>query len=111
MLPQKRTTSARGVVGLFVVALSAAACGGSHGSAGAPPGTTAPAGSTATTVAAGAAFGTLPSPCGTGTAKGATANGVTDTTITIGSGDDAGYSAAPALDKELSDAVQPMIGW
>ena len=44
-----------------------------------------------------------------GTAKGATANGVTNTSITIGYGDDAGYAAAPGLDKEMSDAVKPMI--
>ena len=36
---------------------------------------------------------------------------MTDTSITIGYGDDAGYSAAPGLDKEMSDAVKPMIKW
>jgi ABC-type branched-subunit amino acid transport system substrate-binding protein len=56
-------------------------------------------------------FGTLPSPCGPGTASGATANGVTDTSITIGYGDDAGYAAAPGLDKEMSDAMRAMITW
>ena len=57
------------------------------------------------------ASSTLASPCGHGTATGATANGVTDTSITIGYGDDAGYAAAPGLDKEMSDAMKPMIGW
>ena len=36
---------------------------------------------------------------------------MTNTTITIGYGDDAGYAAAPGLDKEMSDAVKPMIKW
>ena len=56
-------------------------------------------------------FGTLDSPCGPGAAKGATDKGVTDTSITIGYGDDAGYASAPGLDKEMSDAVKPMIKW
>ena len=64
-----------------------------------------------TSVSSAGKFGTLASPCGPGTAKGATDNGVTDTSITIGYGDDAGYSAAPGLDKEMSDAVKPMIKW
>jgi ABC-type branched-subunit amino acid transport system substrate-binding protein len=95
---------------MLLLGLVAAACGGNHsnGAAG--------AGSVSTTVAsttspAADKFGTLASPCGHGTAKGATANGVTDTSITIGYGDDAGYAAAPGLDKEMSDAVKPMIDW
>lgn len=69
-------------------------------------------GSTATTkVADETAFGDLPSPCGPGEAKGATAQGVTDTAITIGYGDDAGYQPAPGLSHELSDAMKAMITW
>jgi ABC-type branched-subunit amino acid transport system substrate-binding protein len=56
-------------------------------------------------------FGTLESPCGSGDASGATAKGVSDTEITIGYGDDAGYSAAPGLNKEMSDAMRAMIDW
>jgi ABC-type branched-subunit amino acid transport system substrate-binding protein len=118
MLPQKPSTSSRTgratdtglAVLLFLVALVAAACGGNHtngATATTGGGTTA---STSTAPAA-AKFGSLASPCGPGTAKGATDKGVTDTSITIGYGDDAGYSAAPGLDKELSDAVRPMIAW
>ena len=33
---------------------------------------------------------------------------MTNTSIKIGYGDDAGYSAAPGLDKEMGDAVKPM---
>jgi ABC-type branched-subunit amino acid transport system substrate-binding protein len=109
MLPQKLSSSRKAwVTGLVVVALLGSACGGNHTN-----GATASTGGTtvATTAPAAAKFGTLASPCGRGTAKGATANGVTETTITIGYGDDAGYSAAPGLDKEMSDAVKAMITW
>jgi hypothetical protein len=53
----------------------------------------------------------MASPCGQGEAKGATQQGVTDTSITIGFGDDAGYPAAPGLNKEMSDAMKAMIKW
>jgi len=98
------------VAAALALCLLSAGCGGSHT---AESGSTTAAGSATTTTAVSAAtkFGTLPSPCGQGSAKGATANGVTDTDITIGYGDDAGYAAAPGLDKEMSDAMKPMIAW
>ena len=70
-------------------------------------------GSTATTKDAtnASSFGDLASPCGPGDATGATAQGVTDTAITIGYGDDAGYQPAPGLSHQLSDAMKAMIGW
>jgi ABC-type branched-subunit amino acid transport system substrate-binding protein len=98
------------VLGLVLIA---SACGGSHTSSATSTSATSPVATGPTTTAAPPAetFGTLPSPCGSGTAKGATANGVTDTSITIGFGDDAGYAAAPGLDKEMSDAMKAMISW
>ena len=99
---------------LAVVGLVAASCSGDHGSSDGTE-AAAPGASTTTEAAGGAgdgeAFGTLASPCGAGDAAGATATGVTDDAITIGYGDDAGYAAAPGLDKELSDAMVPMIEW
>jgi hypothetical protein len=78
-------------------------------------------GSTAmvTTVASGSAaaaatvtkFGTLSTPCGPGSAKGATEQGVTDTSIHIGYGDDRGYSGSPGLDQEMGNAVRSFISW
>lgn len=56
-------------------------------------------------------FGDLASPCGEGTASGATAKGVTDDEITIGYGDDAGFASAPGLSHELSDAMTAIIEW
>src|SRR6478752_4239417 len=54
-------------------------------------------GTAATATAAAGSFGTLSDVCGPGDAKGATDKGVTDTDITIGYGDDAGYTASPGL--------------
>ncbi|GAA0941634.1 ABC transporter substrate-binding protein [Actinocorallia libanotica] len=56
-------------------------------------------------------FGTLASPCGAGDAKGATAQGVTDSEIVIGYGDDRGFAQSPGLNKDMGDAVKAMIDW
>ncbi|MFD6893140.1 ABC transporter substrate-binding protein [Rhodococcus sp. NPDC060086] len=56
-------------------------------------------------------FGTLESPCGAGDAAGGTDQGVTDTEIRIGYGDDSGYTKSPGLNKEMGDAVAAMIDW
>jgi ABC-type branched-subunit amino acid transport system substrate-binding protein len=56
-------------------------------------------------------FGDLAVPCGDGDASGATDQGVTDDTITIGYGDDSGYSAAPGLNEEMGDAIDAAIAW
>jgi ABC-type branched-subunit amino acid transport system substrate-binding protein len=106
MLPRIRPTLSRASI-VVVLCVIAAACGGNHGSSAPTTNGTTP--TSAATAAA--TFGTLPSPCGSGDAKGATANGVTDSSITIGYGDDAGYASAPGLDKEMSDAMKPMIAW
>ncbi|ALU73548.1 hypothetical protein H351_31585 (plasmid) [Rhodococcus erythropolis R138] len=58
-----------------------------------------------------AKFGTLDSPCGEGDATGATDQGVSDTEIKIGFGDDRGYVKSPGLNKEMSDAVNALISW
>ena len=86
-----------------VLSLVAVACGGSRSDSGST--------STTSGKASSSSFGTLDTPCGKGDAKGATQQGVTDTSITIGYGDDAGYAAAPGLNKEISDAMKAMIKW
>jgi ABC-type branched-subunit amino acid transport system substrate-binding protein len=113
MLPRIRPTRsrARRATIVLLVCVFAVSCGSDHGNDTAPSGGTTTPGQTTTAATAAATFGTLRSPCGGGTAKGGTANGVTDTSITIGYGDDAGYSAAPGLDKEMSDAMKAMIDW
>ena len=98
---------------LVVLGVVAAACGSNRNEdTAATPTTTQASGSNVTTTTApGQKFGTLSSPCGKGDAKGATAQGVTDTSITIGYGDDAGYTAAPGLNKEMGEAVKALIKW
>jgi ABC-type branched-subunit amino acid transport system substrate-binding protein len=118
-LAPRASSAGRGawaVVCLVVVGLLAASCSGDHGSDATGPapsgaGATAPSGNEDAPDGEDGAFGTLESPCGGGDAAGATATGVTDDAITIGYGDDAGYPAAPGLDKELSDAMEAMIEW
>jgi hypothetical protein len=56
-------------------------------------------------------FGDLAVPCGEGDASGATDQGVTDDSITIGFGDDSGYSAAPGLNEEMGDSMEAAIEW
>ncbi|MEX1216932.1 MAG: ABC transporter substrate-binding protein [Acidimicrobiales bacterium] len=100
----RRPRSAVLVLALVAVfSLFAVACGGGRSDS---------SGGTATTKATSSNdFGTMVSPCGAGDAKGATQQGVTDTSITIGYGDDAGYAGAPGLNKEMSEAVRAMIKW
>ena len=83
----KHSRRSRGVVlavgVIALISLVTAACGGGRsGSSNDSSATTKPAAATD--------FGTMASPCGKGDAKGATQQGVTDTSITIGYGDDAG---------------------
>jgi len=56
-------------------------------------------------------FGDLPSPCGPGDPSGSPDQGVDDSTVTIGFGDDAGYQPSPGLGQEAGDAVRAMIEW
>ena len=100
----------RAVVVLAAVMLVAAACSSSRGGSSATTAATG-GGSTAAPSAATTKFGTLDSPCGKGNAKGATEQGVTDTAIHIGYGDDRGFSASPGLDQEMGDAMKAMIKW
>ena len=101
----RRSRGAVLVVALVaVLSIFAAACGGNRSDSSGD--------SSATTKATSSTdFGTMTSPCGKGDAKGATQQGVTDTSITIGYGDDAGYPTSPGLNKEMSDAIKAMIKW
>jgi ABC-type branched-subunit amino acid transport system substrate-binding protein len=93
------------------VALAVSACG-SGGRGDNPEGSGAGAGATASAAStAGGTFGTLASPCGGGSARGATDQGVTDTTITIGHGDDRGFTGSPGLNHEMGDATTALIKW
>ena len=91
---------------LLIGSLVAAACGDDRDDDDGATPTTADDGGVATDK-----FGDLDSPCGEGDAKGATQQGVTDTEITIGFGDDAGFASSPGLNHEQSDAMRAMIDW
>lgn len=107
-----RLGRSRWLAAVVVIALAAAACGGGRSSSSGDDAAT----SGTTSDSSASSFGTLASPCGPAsgdavTAGGATVQGVTDSAITIGYGDDAGYQASPGLDHEMSDAVKGMIQW
>ncbi|CAM8656944.1 Leucine-binding protein domain containing protein [Acidimicrobiia bacterium] len=107
MASRRPTRTRRGaVLAVAVVAaisLFAGACGG--GRSDSTTDTTAKGGASSTS------FGDLESPCGKGTPSGPTSQGVSADSVTIGYGDDAGYSGAPGLNKEMSDAIKAMIAW
>jgi Periplasmic binding protein len=89
--------------------LLASACSSSRHSSSSTPTTVSSSGSTSPSSTQ--TFGTLASPCGPGNATGATQQGVTDTSIRIGYGDDRGFTGSPGLDQEMGDAVTAMIKW
>jgi ABC-type branched-subunit amino acid transport system substrate-binding protein len=101
---------------IAAVAMLAVACGGGS-RASDPTGSGTGSGSNTTVSSqSSTSFGDLASPCGPADSKGAASTGaaqqgVTDTGITIGYGDDAGYQGQPGLNHEMSDAVKAMITW
>ncbi len=109
MKPNKSTKL---IVALAATAVLASACASNRGDdpyavAVGGPGVSADRASSTSD----AKFGTLDSPCGEGDATGATDQGVSDTEIKIGFGDDRGYVKSPGLNKEMSDAVNALISW
>ncbi|HZR12525.1 MAG TPA: ABC transporter substrate-binding protein [Acidimicrobiia bacterium] len=56
-------------------------------------------------------FGSLKGVCGPGNAKGSTAQGVSDSTIRVGTMADPGAQAQPGLDQELFDTADAFVGW
>ncbi len=109
----KPPKTAKLVAALALSAALVSACATERaGDAGVPMSGSGSGGAQSTaTSASNAKFGTLASPCGEGDAKGATDQGVTDTEIKIGYGDDRGFAQSPGLNKEMSDAVSAMIDW
>jgi ABC-type branched-subunit amino acid transport system substrate-binding protein len=90
---------------LLVVGLLAAGCSRSSN------GSSKPKSSGATSNAASGDFGTLRGVCGPGNAQAATAQGVTDSTISVGTMADPGATARPGLDQELFDSADAFVGW
>jgi ABC-type branched-subunit amino acid transport system substrate-binding protein len=109
------TRPRRVLVPLAILALLAASCA-NHGD-GAAGTETGGRGDSPTTAASGTSskpgtFGTMTEAvCGPGDAKGATAQGVTDTGIKIGVTGDADNTLVPDLNKELYDASHAFVDW
>ena len=105
----------RGLALVMVVVLVMAACGrsDSSSSSSASPSSDSSASSgpsDATTLAQGG-FGDLTKVCAPGDAKGATATGVTDTEIHIGTITDKGFTGRSGLNKEMVDASVAFAKW
>lgn len=106
----KHRTASKLVAGLAAAMVVTSACASDReGDAVVSAGSPGAAGGAA--AAPESMFGTLESPCGAGDATGATDQGISDTEIRIGYGDDRGYVKSPGLNKEMGDAVAAMIDW
>jgi ABC-type branched-subunit amino acid transport system substrate-binding protein len=99
-----RTHMALGVL----CVLGLAACGSSgSGSGGSPAGS----GSSGSASTASGSFGTLGKVCGPGTAKGATATGVTNTSIEVSVIADINVPGAPGLLQPMWDTATAYVDW
>ena len=109
----------RAAVGLLaVLALVGGACGRDDDPEAATTTTAGGGGGTETTAAPenenrldAASFGDLENVCQDGDASGATAPGVTDTSIQVGTITDKGFSARPGLNEEMLDAAEAFAAW
>ena len=90
---------ARTVVCAVALSLVAAACSRSDSSGGGSTSTTSGGGGGG---AAAGTFGSLGKVCGSGSAKGATAQGVTDSEIRVGTVADPGFAGRPGVRKAVS---------
>ena len=99
------------VVMVAVLALLASACGRSGDEEETGGGDE---GSSTTEAASGGGagdFGDLTGVCSDGDASGATAQGVTDDEIAVGTFSDPGFSGRPGLNQELFDAAEVFAAW
>jgi len=100
----------RWIVVAIVVCLAAAACDrktdASSGGGAASSSTT-----TTTMAAEPGTFGDLTNVCGPGDAKGATALGVTDGEVRVGTISDPGATVAPGLNQEFFDTAKAFAEW
>ena len=96
-----------------VIALVAAACSRSDSpsTASGDTSTTAGASGGGATALDQGGFGDLERVCSDGDAAGATATGVTDTEIHVGTVTDKGFTGAPGLNKEMYDAAVAFTKW
>ena len=104
----RRRVIARTVICALALAMVGAACSRSESDSGGGSSTTTTGGGGAS---ASGSFAGLGKVCGPGSAKGATALGVTDTEIRVGTVADPGFAGRPGLDQELHDAATVFTKW
>ena len=104
----RRRVIARTVICALALAMVGAACSRSESdSGGGSSSTTSGGGGTS----ASGSFAGLGKVCGPGDAKGATAKGVTDSEIRVGTVADPGFAGRPGLNQELFDAATVFTKW
>ena len=104
----------RGLVVAVALAAVAAACSSGSGTKSASTTTRPASAASAATTAAAAGpgdFGTLKAVCGPGTASGATARGVTDTEIHLGTMADPSNTIIPGAGQESFDIGDAFVKW
>jgi ABC-type branched-subunit amino acid transport system substrate-binding protein len=112
MQSRRAVRTGRVAMAIAVAALGATtACGRSSNTPTGTDGTTTTPSSAASSSAAKGDFGTLKGICGPGDAKGATAKGVTDTEIRVGTTADPGAAAVPGLEQEFFDTADAFSKW
>lgn len=100
------------IAGFVTLTLAAAACGrSSSGSDNSSSNNNSNTSTTAKAAVAAGDFGDLKDVCGPGSGTGATAQGVTNTSIRVATSADPGYSGRPGLDQELFDAAEVFTKW
>ena len=110
--PRRRITMLAVVASAALLASSACTRSSDQAETGTPPSTAA----SGTTPSAGGTpaagdFGDLKGVCGPGDAKGATAQGVTDDAIQIGTIADPGFTGRSGLNQEIFDATEVFTKW
>ncbi len=98
-------------VPLVTLALVATGCSRSSSKSSKSNGSNTSATSGSSGGAAAGDFGDVKGVCGSGNAKGATEQGVTDTSIRVGTMADPGAQVQPGLDQELFDTADAFVGW
>ncbi|HEX4431138.1 MAG TPA: ABC transporter substrate-binding protein [Frankiaceae bacterium] len=106
--------SATAVLAIAALGLTVIGCGRSASSdqgGNAAPSSSAASASASSSAPAVGEIGSLKNICGPGTAKGASARGLTATTIKIGVMSDPGAAAAPGIEQEFFDVADSFSKW
>lgn len=98
----------RWVAAGLALVLFAAACSRGDDNSG---GTSSTSGAAPSSEASSSSFGSLDDVCQEGDASGATATGVSDDSIRVGTLSDPGFAGRPGLNQELFDVAEVFVAW